>query len=494
MKKFIVYDFETSGRNSRFDQILQAGIVIYNSAFQQTEKLNLKSRINPDIVPSINALRVNKLGISKILSEPMSYYEMTIQLNNFLSRFQDSFFVGFNSINFDEEFFRQVLWEHFFFQYITNTKGNSRLDVLNFATLTHALRSSSINVEKNDYGKITFKLESLARANSFESKNAHEAIADVETTMKLFKILIDKNSDLFRVFVDNSNPKKLEKKIISDKVFTLHNYMFNNHRVYMVKNLIAHPVYKNQYLAFDLKYDSYDIVDLELDELKDIYKNKSFFRKIKLNKQPSIVDKSFARKSNPYCELSDEEIYLKCKQLEKKEFLDNLRKILEQESEDYSENQSQLPKYEEETIYSQKINYQDSLRMQNFHNEKWDKKWGFAEKFKDQRLRFFAAKHIYRNYPQELPKKVFSFLHQKIAERLNSLNKEDFITIPAAMEEADSLSLEIEENDLGNDLKEQIDHYNIYINFISDYYSNPNTEPIRFDKNLSKKLFGNQWS
>ena len=50
------------------------------------------------------------------------------------------------------------------------------------------------------------------------------------------------------------------------------------------------------------------------------------------------------------------------------------------------------------------------------------------------------------------------------------------------MEEADSLSLEIEENDLGNDLKDQIDQYNVYINFLNDYYRNPNPNPIKFDK------------
>ena len=49
MRNFVVYDFETSGRNARFDQILQAGIIIYNSDYQQTEKLNLKSRINSDV-------------------------------------------------------------------------------------------------------------------------------------------------------------------------------------------------------------------------------------------------------------------------------------------------------------------------------------------------------------------------------------------------------------------------------------------------------------
>ena len=70
MRNYIVYDFETSGRKARFDQILQAGIIVYNESFQKLEEINLKSRLNPDTVPSINALRVNRLLISDILCEP----------------------------------------------------------------------------------------------------------------------------------------------------------------------------------------------------------------------------------------------------------------------------------------------------------------------------------------------------------------------------------------------------------------------------------------
>ena len=180
---------------------------------------------------------------------------------------------------------------------------------------------------------------------------------------------------------------------------------------------------------------------------------------------------------------------MKCKQLDNEDFKQKIERILEKESIDYDQNQSQEIKREEQTIYSQKINYNDSLIMNRFHNEEWDKKWSFAEKFKDQRLRFFAARHIYRNSSRGITKKdLLIFLHQKFSERLCSLNKEEFTTIPAAMEEADSLSLEIEENDLGNDLKEQIDQYNIYINFLNDYYSNPKPQPIKFDRNLSKKF------
>ena len=136
------------------------------------------------------------------------------------------------------------------------------------------------------------------------------------------------------------------------------------------------------------------------------------------------------------------------------------------------------------------LNYKDSIVMGDFHNEPWDKKWYFAERFNDQRLRFFAAKHIYRNFPDQIPKKVFFHLHKKISERITSLDKSVFTTLPAAMEEADNLSLEIEEKGSDFQLKEQLDQYNIYINFLNDYYNEQNPKPVKFDSTLSKKLFG----
>ena len=123
---FIVFDFETTGRSARFDQILQAGFIVYNNNFEEIDRLNIKSRLNPDIVPSIHALRVNRLTMSQVLSEGLSNYQMTLVIEKFLSKHEKCFFIGFNSINFDEEFLRQLLWEHFFFPYISNTKGNKR--------------------------------------------------------------------------------------------------------------------------------------------------------------------------------------------------------------------------------------------------------------------------------------------------------------------------------------------------------------------------------
>ena len=58
------------------------------------------------------------------------------------------------------------------------------------------------------------------------------------------------------------------------------------------------------------------------------------------------------------------------------------------------------------------------------------------------------------------------------------------------MEEADNLSLEFENDDVSRESKEQLTEYNIYINFLNDYYNQKNPIPIKFDSSLSKKLFG----
>ena len=173
---------------------------------------------------------------------------------------------------------------------------------------------------------------------------------------------------------------------------------------------------------------------------------KRVFRKIRLNKQPNILDKSYAMKFNPYSSLTNEEIKTKCEQLNNQSFLEKLRNMLYKESIDFLDNQSQELSFEEDTIYSQNLNYNDSIIMKIFTLKPWENKWNYAERFKDQRLKFFAAKHLYRNHPESLPTKIFLHFHKKISERILSLEKQNFLTLPAAMEEADTISLEIEDN------------------------------------------------
>ena len=66
----------------------------------------------------------------------------------------------------------------------------------------------------------------------------------------------------------------LEEKLIKNDLFTYHSYMFSSHRIYLVKNLIKHPVYNNQYIGFDLKYDVDWVIHLAgLSGVRDSLKN-----------------------------------------------------------------------------------------------------------------------------------------------------------------------------------------------------------------------------
>ena len=40
--KLVVYDFETTGRNSNWDQIIQGGAVLVNLNFQEIDKIELR--------------------------------------------------------------------------------------------------------------------------------------------------------------------------------------------------------------------------------------------------------------------------------------------------------------------------------------------------------------------------------------------------------------------------------------------------------------------
>lgn len=492
--KFVVYDFETSGRSARYDQILQAGIILYDKDLNEIQQLNLKSRINADIIPSISALNVNGIFLPDLLHEKKTSFEMIKEMNDFFETNKPLMFLGYNSLNFDEEFLRQGLWENFLYPYITTSSENRRGDVLNLVRMAHAIDPDIIKILENEDGKLSFKLENLSKINNFNILRSHEAISDVIATKNLFEIIKNKSSMIFENFIENTDKKLLIEKIKLKEFFTLHASYYGKHYFYLLTHFIDHPVYKDNFLLFDLKYDPSDLVDLSQKQLSEVYfsSKKKYFRKIKLNKQPAILSEVIAINRTPYDVLDCSDYLIRRKKLENSELKERIKKILIQEAESFQETKSQLLEFEEDTIYKQNINYNDKLVMGRFHNIDWDGKWEFAEKFKDKRLRYFAAKHIYRNNPHLLPKKVFKYFHEKVSERLNSIENRNFLTLPAAMEEADNLLLKYENSDKSIETISQLEQYNTYINFLSDYYSKKNTNPnpICFDQSLSKKLFG----
>ena len=84
-------------------------------------------------------------------------------------------FLGYSSINFDDEVLRKEFFKALRKPYLTNTGGNVRHDALNIVRAAFAIDDEVLKTELNDKGNKSMKLESLSRLNGIDSAGAHNA-------------------------------------------------------------------------------------------------------------------------------------------------------------------------------------------------------------------------------------------------------------------------------------------------------------------------------
>ena len=72
-------DFETSDSRVVWGQLLQSGIVLTDDKFKILEKVDIRCRLKPNIVPSIGALLTNSISVNQLQNEKLSHYELILQ-------------------------------------------------------------------------------------------------------------------------------------------------------------------------------------------------------------------------------------------------------------------------------------------------------------------------------------------------------------------------------------------------------------------------------
>ena len=97
---------------------------------------------------------------------------------------------GYNSIRFDDELTRQLLYRNFYDPYAREWKnGNTRWDILDMARLAAATRPEGIVWPKREDGTNSFRLEALTAANGIEHADAHDALSDVLATIEMARLI-----------------------------------------------------------------------------------------------------------------------------------------------------------------------------------------------------------------------------------------------------------------------------------------------------------------
>ena len=105
--------------------------------------------------------------------------------------------------------------------------------------------------------------------------------------------------------------------------------------------------------------------------------------------------------------------------------------------------------------------------MPAFHKANWEEKFLILQKFKDERLRYFGKKILYEESPKSLPDNEYKAIHQEVAKRVLSTNKEKWNTIPRTYSEIDTLRNKFKED---KEKLKTLSEINLYIEEMEKMY------------------------
>jgi len=175
---FAFYDLETTGLSPAFDQPLQFAAILTDNAFREIERVNLRCRIAPHIIPSPWALAVTGVRPAQLLDPALpTLFEFTQEIGALIDRWSPAIWTGFNSIRFDEEMLRQAFYQNLRLEvFATQFNGNTRFDLLTALYGVWHRQSDLLDWPVDETGRVRFKLDRIAPLNRFTAHNAHDAM------------------------------------------------------------------------------------------------------------------------------------------------------------------------------------------------------------------------------------------------------------------------------------------------------------------------------
>ena len=473
MSNFVFYDFETSSSNKYWGQIIQVGAILTNDNLEELDRYEARCRLSPSIIPEAMALIVNKSSPKMLKGANLSHYEMIRQFVETLKRWGKATFIGYNSIDFDEEFLRNTLFQTLEYAYLTSTNGNKRGDLLNLARAANLYYPNTLKNSISDKGNAVYKLDQMAPLNGIEHSDAHSAIGDVIATLGIAKIIAKKAPSVWKASLCTTNKDETLKIIKNELYFCTNEYFYGKSRPYVQAYVCQHPRFQWP-KCFDLKHDPQIYLDMPIADLKvAMGKNPKFLRTIRHNKHPIIMNPSYGNEFDEYKMIGAEKLASRAKMIkDNTKFAEKISQILQDEVEEKEQTKSQEDIYEEESIYTKFTSNEDNKMMPEFHKAEWDKKLSVLGKIKDERLHYFGRRLIYEEKPEILPKEEYNQIRATIAKRLLSTNNEKWNTISRTYSEIDTLREKFEREGKPENLI-ILDDINAYVEEMEKFYNQP---------------------
>ena len=353
MSNFVFYDFETSSSNKFWGQIIQIGAVLTNDNLDELDRYDARCRLSTGIIPEAMALIVNKTSPTMLKKSNLSHYEMIRQFVETLKRWGKATYVGFNSIEFDEEFLRSTLFQTLEYPYITSTNGNTRGDMLSLARAANLYYPNTLKNSVNEKGNDVYKLDQMAPLNGIEHGNAHSAIGDVIATIGIAKLISKKAPNVWKASMLTMDKNQSLELIQKELLFCTNEYFYGRSRPYVQTFICQHPQYQWP-LCFDLKHDPEPYLHMSVLELTAAMKKQpKFIRTVRHNKHPVIMNPSYGDKFDEYKLIGSKKLEERAKMIKSnKEFAEKVISIKRLEVDEKAQTKSQEDLYNEESIYA----------------------------------------------------------------------------------------------------------------------------------------------
>jgi exodeoxyribonuclease I len=435
---YIFYDTETTGLSPEFDQILQFAAIRTDNYFNEIDRFEIRSRLLPYVIPSPSALRVTGID-PDLLTDPMlpSHYEMVCQIREKLLEWSPAIFLGYNTLSFDENFLRQCLYQTLHSPYITNTQRNVRADVLRLVQATVTYAPDCLAIPTNDKGNPVFKLDQLAPMNGFTHDNAHEAMADVEATIHIAKVIKDGAPEIWQNVMKSCRKSTAIETVMTTDVLAMTETYFNKPYSWLVTYCGQNPDYDAQIAVFDLQYDPADYFALDTAALVDLMNGKQkVIRSVRTNAQPILMPAEMATEGAVAKSLDPETVSHRVDAIKNDAAFQT--KVGEALANRFPEDETSP--YPEKRIYDGFPSRSDEVLLHKFHQQEWSDRITTAELLEDDRRKEFAFRLIYSDAQDTLPENKRTEMETWVRRRI--LSNDDSVpwnTVHKAIRETDEL-------------------------------------------------------
>ncbi len=247
-ESFAFFDLETTGLDTRFDQILQVAAVRCDADLRVVETINLRCDLLEWQVPSPEALLTTRTEPDQLSGTGRSFYKMIDELAATIERWRTEplpiahdtdgdrpvedlgmtaplcrvLWAGYNNLRYDDELLRHSLFAALHPPYMMQAPFSRRADVLSLVHLAHLLQPGSIVVpmtreDGNVRARPSFRLGDVARANGIclTEEEAHDAFADVSATVAIARLVRERAPQAFELWLDATDKNGVQQALLS---------------------------------------------------------------------------------------------------------------------------------------------------------------------------------------------------------------------------------------------------------------------------------------